>query len=94
MPKPISFEDALFNLKLGKNVRRNSWPDKIWLFMVPDAGMQVPHKYGGGYRVEPSLWIKTEYDGLMPYCSSHADLLSDDWQIVEPVRQDQLTHKA
>ena len=90
MPKAMSFEDALYNLKLGKTVRRHSWPDTVWAFMVPAAAATVPHKYGGGYHVEPTLWIKTENDGLISYCISQADVLSDDWVILEnPQREDQ-----
>lgn len=88
--KTMTFEDALYNLKLGKTVRRQCWPDSTWVFMVPDAATGVPHKYGGGYHVAPTLWVKTSEDALMSYCISQMDVLGDDWEMVEnPQRQDQ-----
>jgi len=86
----MSFEDALYNLKLGKAVARQGWGNTIWVFMVPEAAVQVPHKYGGGYHVMPTLWVKTAEDALMAYCISQTDVLADDWILVEsPQREDQ-----
>lgn len=90
--KSMSFEDALYQLKLGKNVRRQGWGDTIWVFMAPAAAVTVPHKYGGGYHVRPTLWVKTAEDDLMSYCISQMDVLADDWELVEsPQRADQKT---
>lgn len=90
--RSMNFEDALYQLKLGNAVRRLGWGDSIWIFMVPEAGIQVPHKFGGGYRVMSTLWVKTAEDALMAYCISQTDVLGDDWELVEnPVRADQKT---
>ena len=58
--------------------------------MVPAGAVMVPHKYGGGYHVMPTLWVKTSEDALMAYCISQSDVLADDWEMVEnPQRADQ-----
>jgi Protein of unknown function (DUF2829) len=93
MPRGLNFEDALYNLKLGKTVARQIWNDvqpRIHILMVPEAATQIPHKYGGGYHVAGSFWVKTAEDALIPYAVSHADLLADDWIVLEnPERADQ-----
>ena len=93
MPRSMNFEDALYNLKLGKTVARQIWNDtlpRIHIVLVPEAATSIPHKYGGGYHVAGSFWVKTAEDALMPYAISHADLLADDWVLIEsPQREDQ-----
>ena len=92
--RKMSYEDALYEMKLGKTVARKAWSDtapQIWVFMVPEAGFQVPHKFGGGYRVLSTFWIKTAEDALMPWVIAHDDMTAEDWTVVDsPVREDQL----
>lgn len=89
----MNFEDALYELKLGKTVARKIWSEtlpKTHVVLVPEAATAIPHKYGGGYHVAGSFWVKTAEDALMPYAVSHADLLADDWMVLEnPPREDQ-----
>jgi hypothetical protein len=88
---PMHFEDALYNLKLGKPVCRSGWNGKgMHIFLVPDAAAQVPHKYGGGYHVQAAIWMKTVDDTIVPWLCSQTDLLATDWEILEsPARADQ-----
>jgi hypothetical protein len=88
----ITFEEALYQLKLGNKVARDTWGE-VWayLFHVPAGATTIPHKLGSGYSAGAAIWLKTPDDTIEPWMPTQADLLSDDWYVVDnPVRQDQL----
>jgi len=88
----MTFEDALYNLKLGNKLVRSGWNSiGVHVFMAPEAGVQVPHKLGGGFPVPPTFWMKTVDDHLVPWFPSPVDMIVDDWMLVsQPLREDQL----
>jgi len=97
MTRPCAFEEALYQLKLGKSVARTHWLDEDWsyVFLVPKAAAQIPHKHSNGYPASAGIWMKLANDTIMPWIPSTQDLLTDDWHVVnQPVRQDQLVNQG
>jgi len=67
---------ALEQLKQGKKIQREGWNGKgMWLML------QVPDK--NSKMTLPYIYMKTVQDDLIPWLASQADMLANDWQIVE-----------
>lgn len=89
----LSIGEAVLILRRGGRVRRVGWNGKgMELFLVtPLAKEQGPHLLlpDGCADLDdapqdPFVMMKTAARTLVPWLCSQADLLADDWQIVEP----------
>lgn len=79
----LSWSEALEACKAGYHVMRHGWDDKgMWLFYVPAEACQVPHKFGSGYPVMASIWMKTADDKIVPWLCSQSDALATDWEVI------------
>lgn len=77
----LSFGVALDALKAGKRVARIGWNGKgMFLFRVDGGDF-------GGYGIDlpaaPYIAMKTAQNNVVPWLASQADILSDDWLLVE-----------
>lgn len=80
----IPFEGALTALRHGYKVRRSGWNGKgMWVVLVPEFAAQIPQKISGGYNVMAFLGMKTADDRFVPWLISQADVLTDDWELVD-----------
>lgn len=75
MEKHMNFGMALDALKRGSMVQREGWNGKgMWLNLQrPDENSKM---------TEPYIYMKTAQDGQIPWMASQADMLAEDWQIV------------
>lgn len=94
--KRFDFGLAICALKEGKRVAREGWNGKgMWLELVlsirniPAGGTDMPvyRLTGAGAGSEPKAlpWIgmKTAQNEFVPWLASQADMLADDWMLVE-----------
>lgn len=92
MSETMSFGRALDVLKAGGRVCREGWNGKgMFLFLVPGSTFTVNREpllsiMGEGTQVQYHAHIdmKTAQGYVVPWLASQADLLSDDWCVVEP----------
>ena len=83
----MKFEHALDALRDNYKVRRTLWSDRrIWVVLIPMHATHVPQKFAGGYPVEHYLMLHTSSDTLVPFTLTSADVLSDDWELVNDAR--------
>jgi hypothetical protein len=89
----FDFSIALAALKRGKRVAREGWNGKgMFLFLVPGSTFKVDREpllsiMGAGTQVQYHAHIdmKTAQGYVVPWLASQADLLADDWTLVEAV---------
>lgn len=75
----MDFSTALQNLKAGVHVQRQGWNGKgMFVFLIPADSIVVNER-----KLSPFIAIKDAQDHLVPWFASQADLLAEDWQIVE-----------
>lgn len=68
--------DAIEAMRCGKVVARAGWNGKnMWL------ALQVPDEHSK--MTEPYVYMCTAQGGLIPWLCSQADLLANDWQVVD-----------
>lgn len=87
----MNFGDAIAALKAGKRVRRSGWNDKgMFLFLVAGSQFKVNREpllsiLGEGAVVDYHAHIdmKTAQGYVVPWLASQADMLDEDWEIVE-----------
>jgi hypothetical protein len=88
----MNFGAALEALKQGKRVAREGWNGKaMWLYLVPGSTFQVSEgkplsahlPVGETVQYHAHIDMKTAQGYHVPWLASQADLLSEDWQIVE-----------
>jgi hypothetical protein len=72
----MNFSEALSTLKEGKKISRDGWNGKgMYLeLQIPDENSKMKRPY---------IYIVPGPEWIVPWVASQADLLSDDWQIVE-----------
>jgi hypothetical protein len=72
----VNFSQALDLLKDGRKLSRMGWNGKgMWLSLqVPDAKSKMTLPY---------IYMRTVNWHLVPWIASQADLLADDWCVVE-----------
>jgi hypothetical protein len=72
----------------GHPMRRKGWVGRIdFVAYVPKGAVQVPQKFAGGNDTGPFLVIKRRHSGeLAPWTITQADLLADDWEMVNPTQ--------
>lgn len=84
----MTFGLAVEALKLGKKVARAGWNGKsMWLGLVEayEYNPKADRAFTGQLGCEKLPWIgmKTADNKLVPWLASQADMLAEDWQIVE-----------
>ena len=86
-----SFGWALEQLKSGSKVARKGWNGKdMFIFLVPSCTFKVDKPslmgiYPEGTEIEYHAHIdmKTAQGYIVPWLASQADILADDWELVE-----------
>jgi len=87
----MNFGDAIAALKAGKRVARAGWNGKgMFLFLVNGSTFTVNREpllsiLGEGTQVQYHAHIdmKTAQGYVVPWLASQADMLSEDWELVE-----------
>ena len=82
----MSFGLAIEAMKKGKRVARAGWNGKgMWLVMIcPGNAMYTKVGTDGAFPMQPCIGMKTADDNMQPgWLASQADMLADDWMIVE-----------
>lgn len=87
----MSFGHALAVIKAGGRVARAGWNGKgMFIFLVPGSRFTVNREpllsiMGEGTEVDyhGHIDMKTAQGYVVPWLASQADMLADDWQIVE-----------
>ena len=83
----LTFGQAIEALKNGKRVSRKGWNGKgMFLLYVPSEKWGIIDKIGLGIPKGNLLsWIgiKTADNKFVPWLASQADMLAEDWEIVE-----------
>jgi hypothetical protein len=87
----MNFGDAIAALKAGKRVARAGWNGKgMFLFLVGGSTFTVNREplmsiLGEGTQVQYHAHIdmKTAQGYVVPWLASQADMLSEDWELVE-----------
>jgi hypothetical protein len=88
----MDFSKALLCLKAGERVARAGWNGKgMFLFLVPGSTFKVNRPpllgiYPEGTEVQYHAHIdmKTAQGYVVPWLASQADLLAEDWVVIEP----------
>jgi len=91
LEKEMSFSQALYHVKAGGRVAREGWNGKgMFLFLVPGSTFKVNRPpllgiYPEGTEVQYHAHIdmRTAQGYVVPWLASQADLLAEDWMIVE-----------
>lgn len=87
----MTFGDALEALKAGGKVARDGWNGKgMFLFLVPGSTFQVNRApllgiYPEGTTIEyhSHIDMKTAQGYVVPWLASQADMLSNDWHLID-----------
>ena len=91
MGELLNFGDALMLLKNGQKVARLGWNGKgMFLFLVPGSVFKVNRLpllgiYPEGTEINycPHIDMRTADGKIVPWLASQADVLAEDWVIVE-----------
>ncbi len=91
MGDKMDFGEAVRALKEGKKVARSGWNGKnMFLYLVPGSTFTVNRPpllgiYPEGTQIDYHAHIdmKTAQGYCVPWLASQADILSDDWVIVD-----------
>jgi len=82
----FDFGSALEHLKSGMCVRRNSWEDGTFLFLVPGSKFGISKEplmsiYHEGVEVtyKPHIDMAVRYVNMQAWSCTQDDILADDW---------------
>jgi hypothetical protein len=80
----FDFSTALLHLKSGRRVARDGWNGKgMWLVLI-DPGNAMHTSAAGSFDMQPCIGMKTADGNMQPgWLASQADMLADDWSVVE-----------
>ena len=87
----MNFGEAIEALKLGKKVCRKGWNGKgMFLYLVSagsypvkmDAAKSIADE-NGNVNYGPYVALKAANGSVYPWNASQADMLSNDWDVVE-----------
>lgn len=83
----MTFSNALEHLKQGKRVARSSWGGYWFISTMPLTGLerfeQDGERVARVYSMEPVIVAKLKTGGYAPATPYQADLLADDWGLVD-----------
>lgn len=87
----LNFGDAVKALKDGKKIQRQGWNGKgMYLYYVPANAYPPVTEIGATLKNENGLVpydayiaMKTVQNTVIPWQPSQADVLAEDWQVVE-----------
>ena len=87
----FDFGYAIWQLKAGNKVARDGWNGKgVFLFLVPGSKFQVNRApllgicpEGTTIEYHAHIDMKTAQGYVVPWLASQADMLADDWTLVE-----------
>jgi hypothetical protein len=81
----MSFGCAVEKLKLVKKVARKGWNGKgMFLFQVSGDRFESGKAHGVyDYPHAPFIAMKTADDKVIPWLASQADVLAEDWEVIE-----------
>ena len=76
---------AVSAMRYSYKARPKGWPSsKQYVAYVPAGSVQIPQKFGGGEQV--AEWLVISIGGeLQSWQASSADLLADDWEVIDAV---------
>ncbi len=91
VPPSLDFADVVRGLKAGERYKRAGWNGEgMFIFLVPGSTFAVNREpllsmLGAGTEVQYHAHIdmKTAQGYIVPWLASQADMLAEDWQIVE-----------
>lgn len=91
MKETFDFSEALAHLKVRRRVARLGWNGKgMFLFLVPGSTFTVNrapllgiYPEGTEIQYQSHIDMKTAQGYVVPWSASQADLLSDDWVVVD-----------
>lgn len=76
----MTFGDAIEAMKKGKKVAREGWNGKGLYIYIHSVGFKAID----GIPVQRCIWMKTAQNTWQPgWHASQADILSEDWEVVE-----------
>lgn len=84
----VNFGEAIVALKDGHRVARSGWNGKgMWLFLIKGEAVRqaISDRYGDegdGFPVCDAIYMKTADNKLVPWLASQADILAEDWEIL------------
>jgi len=78
----MDFSTALLEMKQGKSVSRGGWYGKHHINII-DTAVQVVEGVEGGLDISPFIAISPQNGGCVPWLASQADLLADDWEVLD-----------
>ncbi|MFO1351922.1 MAG: DUF2829 domain-containing protein [Gammaproteobacteria bacterium] len=87
----MNFSEALIQLKAGHRIAREGWNGRdMFIFLVPGSHFTVSRPpllgiYPEGTPIDYHAHIdmKTAQGYIVPWLASQADLLTDDWRIMD-----------
>jgi hypothetical protein len=79
----LDFGAALEQLKAGQRVTRAGWNKGTWLALVEPDANDVSSFGASPWILAPWVAMKTADDKVVPWSVSQADVLADDWEVVE-----------
>jgi hypothetical protein len=80
----MTFGLAIEALKKGNAVCRKGWNGKnMWLVLVKPSDYTVDCVRSGNCEICHWIGMKTADDKFIPWLASQADLLAEDWNIIE-----------
>ena len=86
----MNFGQAIKALRQGKRVCRKGWNGKgMWLWCVSHWAGTIETSPDPFVYLEtlPFIVMKTANNELVPWLASQTDMLAEDWQIVEEVKE-------
>ncbi len=84
----MKFGKAIEEMRVCKKVQREGWNGKgMFLFMVDGNAWDFTTDVGGvdDLETEPFICMKTAGGSLIPWLASQADILADDWSVIENI---------
>jgi len=81
----MNFGHAIDSMSSGYKVSRKGWNGKgMFLFLIPiDWEFYSDVEGIDGLQTEPFICMKTADNKLIPWLASQADILAEDWGVVE-----------
>lgn len=91
MEPKMTFSDALAAVKNGHRIAREGWNGRgMFLFLVPGSTFKINrapllgiYPEGTEINYHAHIDMKTAQGYVVPWLASQADLLADDWTVVE-----------